>query len=168
MPVEVIEANRSVFDSAGYIALQRGPLIYCIENAAPRPPTLGEADFNAEGRAHGMEGYIENADYQNSEIGSNVDVRRLSVTEHDLQNLTAEFVPDLLGGICVLRGKATLQISPQDLSDSPSGRPLQLYYPHRAFHTTAAPSKVSFTAIPYYAWAHREPGAMLVWIPLHS
>ena len=136
MPIEVLEANRSVFDSVGYIALQRGPLIYCIENA----------------------------DYQTSETGSNIDVRRLSVTEQDLQDLTAEFVPDLLGGICVLRGKATLQ----DFADSTSDSPQQLYFPRRASHITAAPSKVSFTAIPYYAWAHREPGTMQVWLPLQS
>jgi DUF1680 family protein len=24
---------------------------------------------------------------------------------------------------------------------------------------------VALTAIPYYAWANREPGAMRVWIP---
>ena len=28
--------------------------------------------------------------------------------------------------------------------------------------------RVEFTAIPYYAWDHRDPGAMMVWIPAHA
>ncbi|MGH9693237.1 MAG: glycoside hydrolase family 127 protein, partial [Bryobacteraceae bacterium] len=49
--------------------------------------------------------------------------------------LTAEFMPDLLHGVTVVKG--------------------------RRLHTTEA---VEFTAIPYYAWAHRGKGEMAVWL----
>jgi len=50
--------------------------------------------------------------------------------------IIAEYRPDLLGGIVVLRGKALRS----------DGRPFD------------------FTAIPYYAWDNREHGEMLIWI----
>ncbi len=31
---------------------------------------------------------------------------------------------------------------------------------------SSAMKPVDITAIPYYAWANREPGAMQVWIPV--
>ena len=46
--------------------------------------------------------------------------------------------PDLLGGVTVLRGEGRL---------AADGAP------------------AAFTAIPYYAWANRAPGAMAVWLP---
>ena len=51
--------------------------------------------------------------------------------------VTAEPRPDLLGGVTVLRGKGI----------------------------AAGGAAAAFTAIPYYAWANRAPGAMAVWIP---
>ena len=56
--------------------------------------------------------------------------------------LAAEQRPDLLGGITVIKGKAAIR--------------------------TADPAQAQtadLTAIPYYAWDHRAPGAMMVWIP---
>jgi len=58
-------------------------------------------------------------------------------------DLRAEFRADLLGGVTVLQGSARAD----------SERP------------------VTLTAVPYYAWANREKGAMTVWIdeaPLKS
>ena len=60
--------------------------------------------------------------------------------------LTAEFKPDLLNGVMVLRGEA---IAVQ--TDEKANRVTTVTQP--------------FTAIPYYAWANRGRGEMTVWIP---
>jgi DUF1680 family protein len=65
----------------------------------------------------------------------------------------AEFSPvvvkDLLGGIAVLKGRARRETDGADL-----------------LYTESAPTSetVELRAIPYYAWANREPGEMLVWM----
>jgi DUF1680 family protein len=57
---------------------------------------------------------------------------------------THEHRADLLGGVTVLKGQAT-----SDMADGDKG----------------ADKNVEITAIPYYAWNHRGPGEMTVWIP---
>ncbi|HIE08348.1 MAG TPA: glycoside hydrolase family 127 protein [Armatimonadetes bacterium] len=70
--------------------------------------------------------------------------------------LEAEFVPDLLGGVVVVRGEG--------LVPDMSGWKGRLYVPVRE---AALPQKrVQFTAIPYFAWANREACPMTVWIGL--
>jgi len=65
----------------------------------------------------------------------------------------AEFSPvevkDLLGGITVLKGRARRETDGADL-----------------LYTENAPTSetVELRAIPYYAWANREPGEMQIWI----
>jgi DUF1680 family protein len=65
----------------------------------------------------------------------------------------AEFSPvevkDLLGGITVLKGRALRETDGADL-----------------LYTESAPTSetVELRAIPYYAWANREPGEMQVWM----
>jgi DUF1680 family protein len=63
----------------------------------------------------------------------------------DNQLLTAEFKPDLLKGVTVVKAKAIA------LSLDEQGK------------TTR--KQVEMTAIPYYAWANRGAGQMIVWIP---
>jgi len=64
--------------------------------------------------------------------------------------------PDLLGGITVLRTDTFTRID--------NGWEGRLYRP---FDTRSpAPMRVPLTAIPYYAWANRAAGPMLVWLPL--
>ncbi|HEX8600112.1 MAG TPA: glycoside hydrolase family 127 protein [Chloroflexia bacterium] len=58
--------------------------------------------------------------------------------------LTAEWVPDLLNGVVVLKGRALRQTKVKG--------------------DEAPWTEQDFTAIPYYAWAHRGPGEMLVWL----
>ena len=58
--------------------------------------------------------------------------------------LTAEFKPDLLNGVAVIKGKA-----------------VSLAYNQQG---TVDKREQTFTAIPYYAWANRGPGEMTVWI----
>jgi uncharacterized protein len=58
--------------------------------------------------------------------------------------LTAEFRPGLLHGVMVIKGKG-------------------LYIPEGGA-ANATEKSVDFTAIPYYAWAHRGQGQMIVWM----
>ncbi len=63
----------------------------------------------------------------------------------DSSQLTAEFRPDLLKGVEVLKGRAVA------LAYDRNGGMVKTEQP--------------FTAIPYYAWANRGRGQMIVWIP---
>jgi DUF1680 family protein len=84
-----------------------------------------------------------------------VDLRELTL--QDNASIRAANRPDLLGGIVALTAEAR-QIVP-DASWSST-----LY---QIPHLDAAPSHgepVAITAIPYFAWANREPGAMRVWL----
>jgi len=65
--------------------------------------------------------------------------------------LEVEWMPNLLNGVTVIRGEASAIVAEHHLyrsvkDVSPKVRPTRL------------------TAIPYYAWANREPGPMTVWI----
>lgn len=61
----------------------------------------------------------------------------------DDAELTTKFRSDLLGGVQVIEGEAT-------------------HTPAKLAEGKASPTH--FTAIPYYAWANREPGEMAVWL----
>lgn len=60
--------------------------------------------------------------------------------------LQAEYQPNLLGGIVLIKGQGKIQL------------------PQEEGKTTV--QDVEVTAIPYYAWAHRGKGEMAVWLPL--
>ena len=70
-------------------------------------------------------------------------VRNLMLADN--ANLTAEFNPGLLGGVTVIKGNAAA-----------------LAYDEQ---NKVVKNEQEFTAIPYYAWANRGPGEMIVWIP---
>ncbi len=114
MPVQRVRANPQVWMDAGRVALQRGPLVYCLE------------------------------EQDNQE---NLDDLVLS-TEGDL---TVRKEDGPLGAIVAIAGQAwaTDAASWDDAlyRVAPSGR-----------------NRVSCKAIPYYAWANRGLGSMLVWI----
>jgi DUF1680 family protein len=63
----------------------------------------------------------------------------------DSAKLVAEFVPGLLNGVTVIKSRS------QALSFDAQGNVLK--------------NEQDFTAIPYYAWANRGRGEMIVWIP---
>jgi len=120
MDVRRVEANDRVEADRGRIALQRGPVVYCIE-------------------------------WPDTKDGS---VRNLLLPDNT--TLSAAFHRDLLSGVVTIGGTAVSYAYAKD------GR--------------MEGEKCSFTAIPYYAWAHRGPGEMSVWIareesavsPLHG
>jgi len=114
MPVERVEAHPAVHEDAGRVALQRGPVVYCLEEADNGPHLRDVA------------------------------------LPHDAP-LEATYDPDLLGGVVVIRGPGWRR-DPTAWGDAlyrPAGSPRQ---------------EMTITAIPYYAWANRTPGEMLVWI----
>ncbi len=120
MPVERIASHPHLLSNRGRVALKRGPLIYCIEQA----------------------------DNPNADVW---DIHLPADAE-----LTPEFRPDLLGGVTTLRGPALAQ-------DTGEWKGRLYAAPD---HTSPTERAVTLTAVPYYAWANREPGPMQVWIPV--
>jgi len=107
MPVRRVIAHRQVADDRGKVALQRGPIVFCLEG----PDNDGEV---------------------------------LNLVIGDRTRLRAEYRAGLLNGVTVITGKA------QTVKRTPDGR-------------LVPASEKPFTAIPYYAWAHRGRGQMTVW-----
>jgi len=114
MPVERIHANPNVRVNAGKVALQRGPVVYCLEQA------------------------------DNGAI-----LPDISLPEY--AELEARFEPDFLGGVTVIKGEA---LRGDD------------FIPDESLYSKKKRNKrpVTMKAIPYYAWANRGAGEMLVWI----
>ena len=115
MPATVMEANPAVREDAGKVAVMRGPLVYCLEEA---------------------------------DNGGNLHLVRIpqSAKFHEV------FEPDLLGGVVTLKtsGDKLVQNWPEDQLYRPADEP--------AYETK------ELTFIPYYAWANRAVGEMLVWV----
>lgn len=114
MRVRRLYAHPEVRADTGKVALMRGPLVYCLEQADHAEPV------------------------------SRIRLPRAGA-------VGARERPDLFGGIVTLEGTGT-----RLLSNDWNG---QLY---RASPARAVTTRL--TAIPYFLWANREPGAMKVWI----
>lgn len=84
-----------------------------------------------------------------------VDLRALVVLKDT--TYSAVFEPELLDGITVLRGTALASHIPDGWAD-------RLYRARGAYGAGPKGRKVQITGIPYYAWANRDPGPMLVWL----
>lgn len=63
----------------------------------------------------------------------------------DNAKLTAEFKPDLLNGVTIIKGRAFA------LTSNAEGKAIK--------------TEQDFIAIPYYSWANRGRGEMIVWLP---
>jgi len=121
MPPQLIEAHPRVDPARGSVAIERGPLVYCLEQADQDPA---------------------------------VDV--LDVEIDPAGSLQARWQADLLGGVMAIDAPGyALDLAPWQ------GR---LYRP---LGSGSRPGRqpVRLTAVPYYAWANRGPGAMRVWVP---
>lgn len=118
-------ANPRVRENLGRVAVERGPLVYCIEQV------------------------------DHAGVGSIFDVSLL-IGSSPGKEFTAKFQSDLLDGVLVLRHKGI--VAPRSFSDEP------LYRMFSIAHRKAG-REVELTLIPYYAWGHRQPSAMQVWIP---
>jgi DUF1680 family protein len=115
MPAERLYAHPGVIMDAGRVALKRGPLVYCVE----------EAD-NPGGR-----------------------VQRLKLPRE--AELAVRERPDLFDGIVTLSAEATA-------IDESDWHTLYRTQPPRERPET-------LTALPYYLWANRGQGSMVVWVP---
>jgi DUF1680 family protein len=108
MPVRRVVAHDSVAADSGRVALERGPVVFAVEE----PDNFG---------------------------------RVFDLFLPDAVALTAEFRPGLLNGVVVITGQTFA------LSKDEAGK--------------VRNEEKSFLAIPYFAWANRGPGQMLVWLP---
>jgi hypothetical protein len=107
MPIRRVIAHENIIDDRGKAAIQRGPIVFCLEAA------------DNEGEV-------------------------LNLTIPDDAILKAQFRPNLLSGVITITGPATITKRTPEGKLIPTG-------------------KKTFTAIPYYAWAHRGKGQMTVW-----
>jgi DUF1680 family protein len=115
MPVEQIEAHPHVRQDVGKVAIQRGPVVYCIE-----------------------------------EVDNGKDLAAIALPAE--ARLTARYDPKLLGGVIAITGKAA-RLDAMDWKDT-------LYRPVGKTRRRT----VHLKAVPYYAWANRKSGEMLVWM----
>jgi DUF1680 family protein len=115
MPAERLYAHPNVRMDVGRVALRRGPLIYCVEEADnPGQPV------------------------------QTLELKRAAPIE-------AKERADLFGGVVTLEAPAK-RLVPGDAEGA-------------LYSTTPPKTKdATLTALPYYLWANREPGAMQVWI----
>jgi DUF1680 family protein len=107
MSIRRIIANENVKADRDRVALQRGPIVFCLE----WPDNEGKV---------------------------------LNMVIPDDAELRAEYRPDLLNGVVVIEG---------------TGQVVKRTMEGEIISSRAK----SFTAIPYYAWAHRGKGEMTVW-----
>jgi DUF1680 family protein len=120
MHARCVEAHPWIESTRGCVAIERGPLVYCIEQADHPETRIADLEID---------------------------------TAVPLQSA---WEPDTLDGVTVIRARGWEV-------DTSAWRH-RLYRPLGS--APPAPRRpVALNAIPYYAWANREPGAMRVWIP---
>ena len=115
MMIQRIKAHPNIRANIGKVALQRGPIVYCLEEI-DNGPNLHE------------------------------------IVLPNKSELKVEFDDNLLGGITVITAEAQRYKSPW-VEDELYKADVESQY---------RPVTVKF--IPYYAWANRTPGEMMVWI----
>ncbi len=122
LPMEprLVEAHPWVESTRGCAAIERGPLVYCVEQADHPDARIADLELDAGAP------------------------------------LVPAWEPDRLDGVTVVRATG-VEVDTAGWKD-------RLYRPVAAA-PPASRRRVALTAIPYYAWANREPGAMRVWIP---
>ncbi len=126
MPVRLVESHPHVTENKGKVALMRGPILYCVEQAD----------------------------------NSGVDPR--DVVLQARADFPSEFRAELLGGVTVIEASAEV-VAPD------KGWEGRLYRTARLEGRRASHGKpVRITAVPYYAWANREPGPMRVWLQIDA
>jgi uncharacterized protein len=96
---------------------------------------------------------VEGADVPDGQV--------LNLVLSDDAPLSTEFRSDLLGGLSIVRGSAR-RLEESGNTNDPKDTSENTNTPANG-DTTGGP--IPFTAIPYYAWAHRGKGEMAVWLP---
>lgn len=120
MLVRRVTSHPYVTENTGRVALMRGPLLYCVEQA-------------------------DNPD---------VELRDLALPE---DSTFAEcYRADVLDGVVSIQTAMECRPPSQDWKEAS--------YRSGEVHLERPSGDVNITAIPYYAWANREPGRMRVWL----
>jgi len=114
MPVRRTYAHPRVAADIGRVALERGPIVYCLEA-----------------------------------VDNGGRVRNLALPPGTA--IDTEYCPDLLGGVTVLKGTALAR--------------QMVNWDDTLYQEACTPEEAPFVAVPYYAWDHRAPGEMVVWLP---
>ncbi len=114
MRVRRVLSNSKIAENQGRVALERGPLVYCLEDVD---------------NAHRVADFV---------LPDNTPIR-------------SRFDANLLGGMVLLEGTGIVAKMPSEAGPTETGP------------TETGP--MPFVAIPYYAWSHRDPGKMAVWLP---
>jgi DUF1680 family protein len=131
-----LESHPHVLENNGRVAPGRGPLLYCLE-------AVDQGDLFAQ-------------------LGA----RLQDVVVDVAQTPRVQDAPELLGGVTTLRLQGAVEPPGPEWQGIPFIR-AHLYHrltPPAALETPVQPAQVDLTAIPYYAWANRAPGAMQVWL----
>jgi len=125
MKPRLTRADSRVEDNRGRVAVERGPLVYCLE--------------------------------QIDQVGDEAVSERLLLLTKDPGSIFAsEYRPEILGGICMLKGRGI--VNPGSQTEN------RLY---RDWKRTGAESwkEVELVFTPFYAWGNRGLNSMEVWIP---
>ncbi|MDR0343305.1 MAG: glycoside hydrolase family 127 protein, partial [Nocardiopsaceae bacterium] len=121
LPARLTEGHPRADAVRGCLAIERGPLVYCLEQA-------------------------------DQPAGTRLD----DVVMGPAAPLTAGEQPGLLGGVVTVTAPGYLR--------RPQGQPD--WWPYGdAGAGTPRWDEITLTAVPYFTWANRGPGAMRVWIP---
>jgi DUF1680 family protein len=120
MEARLVEAHPWTESTRSSVAIERGPLVYCMEQADHPATRIADLEIDT------------------------------------LAALVPAWDPDRLDGVTVIRASG-FEVDTEAWKN-------RLYRPV-ASAPPASRRRVALTAIPYYAWANREPGAMRVWIP---
>ena len=127
MPARITVPDPRIDSVRGCAAIERGPLVYCLEEAdLPAGVQLEDVLLPPEARSGLADG------------------------------------PELPRGIRTIRTAAFVNPAFAD-----SGWPYHDVSEERTRDQRAG-SQVTLSAIPYFAWANRKPGAMRVWMPLRE
>jgi hypothetical protein len=133
LPVQRFTSHPYITENRGQVALKRGPILYCVEQA----------------------------DNPGIEL-RDVVLPTLSDSGTDLVCSTT-YRPVMLGGVATIEFEArALTLAPESYADCGTA-----YLPlaaHDAARRVSRSRAVTLTAIPYFAWANREPGRMMVWL----
>ena len=125
MEPRLTSADPRVDAVRGCVAIERGPLVYCLEQV--------------DNPGGGLDDVV-------------ID------TSHPL---AAKHRPDLLGGVTTVLGSGYRRATaPQGWWPYPSGPATAADAPD-----PAVDGRIDLAAIPYFAWANRQDGAMRVWLP---
>ena len=85
---------------------------------------------------------------------ADVDLREIELDLHEPPS--SEWLPDLLGGVTVLRGSARVRL--------PDGAWQHRLYRPVDLGPARAGTPVEITMVPYFAWANREASPMQIWL----